>query len=296
MLKSYFTYLIIILSVTGTLAQSWFSTDHRWDYTVSAVSATGFSRMSVVDTITVNQQSAYRLQNDVTGFISGDTIQFQNEFICYEENNQVFCLDDFDTFQLLYDFNMQVGDSIFYLVNNESNNCSSLIKYHLDSLSTVQLGNDTLTVQHFTYSDTLTTRSAQCKVVEFVGFVGTEFGDVAVKHLCTIDVSGFLLCSFSNGDETIDLGEAFSCNAIPVATSDLSLDNFTINPNPVIDYLSVSEANTFEKMYVIDALGNLHLTSNAKQRLDISNLDPGLYVLVLLDKKMQRYAQQFVKL
>ena len=49
-------------------------------------------------------------------------------------------------------------------------------------------------------------------------------------------------------------------------------------------------------MYVIDALGNLHLTSNAKQRLDISNLDPGLYVLVLLDKKMQRYAQQFVKL
>ena len=97
--------LLFILTTTSASAQRWFSTDDSWTYIVSGISAQGYSQMTVVDTLTINQKSAFRLENVANSLVNNMPSTFENEFICYEEENQVFCLDNYGTFQLLYDFN-----------------------------------------------------------------------------------------------------------------------------------------------------------------------------------------------
>ena len=285
--------LLFILTITSASAQKWFSTDDSWTYNIIGTWVQGYSQMTVVDTLTINQKSAFRLENVANILTNNMPRTFENEFICYEEENQVFCLDNYGTFQLLYDFNLQVGDSIFYTVNNSSNSCSNLIKYHLDSLSTIEVGGEVLSVQHFTYSDNETTLSASTRVIEKIGFVDTEFGDIATRHSCTLDIHGFLLCSYSNGEGSLEFRQG--CEAL-VSTNDLISNNITIYPNPASDKINIDIKGQLDyKVNLYDKEGKLIIESSNSLYLEVASIPMGSYLLEIIDmNSYQRFMERIV--
>ena len=82
----------------------------------------------------------------------------------------------------------------------------------------------------------------------------------------------------SGGQFTTQDGEAFQTGGVPPpppnAVNDIDA-NFSIYPNPVKDVLTIN--GIYKSVEIYDIYGKLVLSSNAKQKIDVSSLANGIY-------------------
>ena len=69
----------------------------------------------------------------------------------------------------------------------------------------------------------------------------------------------------------------------PLGIEGISVDTFSVSPNPVKDIITINSSTGFDTVKVFNQLGQLVIKSNSKLmdggRLDLSSLNPGMYLM-----------------
>lgn len=79
-------------------------------------------------------------------------------------------------------------------------------------------------------------------------------------------------------------GVKYGITDIPTGINTFPIPYLKVYPNPVIDYISIEyPGHSIERIEIYDVVGNLILTEKFKEKIDLSKLKPGVYILKILD-------------
>ncbi|NSW44698.1 MAG: T9SS type A sorting domain-containing protein [Bacteroidales bacterium] len=201
----------------------------------------------------------------------GDTVHFG------KPNN---CLNEV----LLYDFNLNVGDTFISFFNQiDSTYCSnSNWDVVVSSIDTIILGNKLR--KRFIFNDFFT------QWIEGIGNVRGLL--LSIPPWITGNVpQGNLIC-FKQNDTIVYFNNQFSeCMPLNIPTKPAISDNIAISPNPATDFLTLKIENfellpfTFQ-LYDMQGCSQLAgKTSNTQTELNVATLPRGLYVLKIITDK-----------
>ena len=199
--------------------------------------------------------------------------------------------------QLLYDFGMNIGDTID-VVNPNSPYPSSSGKFVLDSIKLKPL---VVKPHRYFYLHALDTVTAGVKNTIWVEGVGS---------LCLINTPGAppningvgqLSCFFNNGvKEYENLDSIMACMSMyPISVKEISKfrASVTLNPNPANTFIKI-EAKGYDlsgqEMQIINVLGKTEFVTEYQNSIDISFLSSGIYFLRFV-REDQPYSYKFVK-
>lgn len=286
-MKPVISLLIMFFSTFQMNAQTWFDQDDAWTYSYFAPFATsGYSEFTVVDTITVNGKESVILKNQITAYDQQfeQFVSDEREIVCYEENDKVYKLNFEMEFELLYDFSLEVGDSIVYYFDYNMGNdeCKDSIVYYLDSLSITEFAGEELQTQNFSFYDVDYDYQGTKMIIETIGDVGSAF-DVKAFHNCILDQESFNLCAFNNIQNELKF-TLEDCFSLPVSTDDILTESNRVYPNPSTDYFYVSDSEFLESLSIYNPMGILIKKFSPANSYDISVYEKGSYIIQMKDK------------
>jgi hypothetical protein len=187
-----------------------------------------------------------------------------------EERKVYFKLDQDEEEFVLYDFSLEVGDSLStpFNINDEY--------YHVLEINDINLVDGTV-VQEYVFSGGTGGFDGNFKYIERVGSVLSTFGDFGIG----IGFHSELLCAEIN-DELIYDG---NCSGFVLGTDNESQEFIRVYPNPADDFVNISFSS--EKplnAQILDATGKLiHSVqlNNSPHRMDLTGFNSGIYFMVL---------------
>lgn len=152
-------YLFIILFLFPSLlfsqTNAWFSNAQQWYYEYNTTFSSGFEEWTVTGESEINSfnciafQSRRNIQDVLTPSYNIDPAggDIVNHYI-YEENDSVYYYNsNDDAFELMYDFNMQIGDKMTVCASNEIGLFGDSIAIEIDSLGVMDMGGNPLRFQ-----------------------------------------------------------------------------------------------------------------------------------------------------
>lgn len=283
-IRLFYLLSLLIITAANCSAQTWFEEDHVWVYRYFApFNDHGFIETKVIgDTIISGLDCKILFSRTDIG-----SNEFMNSEYVYELDNAVYILDGEGREQKLYDFSLEVGDSITYeIVHSENADCPDSISYHIDSLSTIVLGAEELVVQHLSFYDPFWEEEVERTFVEYVGCLETEF-DLLKWHTCAYDLPGGWMCSFSNVDSEIKFIDR-DCYSFTISTHETLEEAFRIYPNPVRSgsqlNIELPEGMEDADITILDLYGRLVNSSVADQKggsLSLSGVNAGNYIILI---------------
>jgi hypothetical protein len=132
----------------------------------------------------------------------------------------------------------------------------------------------------------------------FIEGVGCNFG-IAYKQYDGVMLAHYLLCSYKDGVKTYS-NTYYNGDCHPLITAiNMPHDNgVNIFPNPFHDYLriEVGSGAFFEKMELINSMGQIVYGSSFRDHIVFANLPKGIYYLRLLSKKGKYWQKTITKL
>lgn len=73
-------------------------------------------------------------------------------------------------------------------------------------------------------------------------------------------------------------------------------EKFTLYPNPVSNIVQFTNTSEIQKITILDALGKvMYTTKTIPQKMDLSEYNSGMYVLLVEDKNGRRNSKKFIK-
>ena len=146
---------VLLLFIQGLNAQQWFETGDVWvQREANGLSGyEGYEEVTVLRDTTIENKAAVILNvyNKGVGVaFGGSQIDRQYQRIVREEGNKIYHWDG-EEFDLIYDFNLSVGDTLYVDYDDFDSECGDPIPCTLMDTSSLTLGNRSLTVQHFEY-------------------------------------------------------------------------------------------------------------------------------------------------
>lgn len=187
-----------------------------------------------------------------------------------EERKVYFKLDQDEEEFVLYDFSLEVGDSIStpFNINDEY--------YHVLEINDVNLVDGTV-VQEYVFSGGTGSFDGNFKYIESVGSELSTFGDFGMG----IGFHSELLCAEINDNLIYD----GNCSGYVLETEEENQNKFRVYPNPTANFINIEFENYLDsKAQIVDATGRLvqSIQLNASpQRINLEDLDPGIYFLVI---------------
>ena len=191
------------------------------------------------------------------------------------------------TESLLYDFNLEVGDTIQgYLECDYAGQVDTVV-----SIDSVLVGNSyhkRWLINAF-YS------------VHIIEGVGSDYGLIEPIPQAIPDMHSFYAFCFSESGQTLYPDTSTSCNLIShtkmlPSTKERQLSVF---PNPAIGQFTITVPEVAIRLYVIDMTGRVVL----EQPIDgvttfhvVDSLDPGIYMLMVADAQQNFYRNKIVVL
>lgn len=208
--------------------------------------------------------------------------------IIREEQNRIYYWrSSSSSFELLYDFNLNDGESYVMRTDNDS----SVIT--IDSTSTLNFNGNDLKVQYI---------SSENDIVEIYGATVQGIGNLRFffpgHGTCDPFHYDGVRC-FTNDDGTLYFNVS-DCEVISGITK-INMNEVQIYPNPTIDFITIS--NYFESdmvLYeIIDLRGKVILSSTnteASNQFDVGSLQKGYYFVKTTNTKTNAVVtKQFVK-
>ena len=286
--------LLLVCLSQSSFSQKWFDASDMWVYRMeegfSAIQ--GYCEYSNVRDTLVNGLPA----KAIDGYHRYYSFQFDriedytSVSLYYEKDNRIYAFDFLDSLNLIYDFNLQVGDSMTYVrpFSCESDGTIDTIVMHLDSLGTLPFNNEELVVQHFSY--TVDNFSTTLEVIETLGATGVNFNLNEVLSCQSFHPIMEQLCSFSDDFFDIQLRDE-DCFFVLTNVDDSDPIEFSMYPNPVEDVLFVeTDLNNFTlKLY--DVHGQLISTHQEEWSVDFSLLDVGIYLVEFNSGSERRFVK-----
>jgi len=279
-------FLALCFSMT---AQEWFETSDVWVHRTSEglSGSQGYEERTVVGDTIVNGQAAKII--DIHGMYasqqSGSSGEYDFQEIFYEEEGRVFYLDPYEQdFRLVYDFSISVGDSLVYYPLEIV--CEDSIVYILESIDSMELNNQYLLVQNFSFYDYGWDYEGTRTVIEKIGQAESSFIPQQA-HTCYFDAPGSFLCSFKSEMDSL-LFMSLPCYDLPVGTDDIEIEQLRLYPNPTsgIIYIAADEILEMSKVYSLDGK-LLRSAAITHSQLDLTGAEwnSGFYIIELYSKK-----------
>lgn len=228
------------------------------------------------DTI-VNSEQWFKL------YSTNDSL-FQNNLLyrglLRAENSKVFYLDTLNQLDTLYDFSLNVGDSVLF----------DLFLLHpewleITSIDSIQINGNYYRRQKFEEPSITTFDWLDEEWIEGIGSKhGPLFPAFPVKFSEEIPDSMLISCSFSNNQQVWQHPNYPSCYVNIVLNFDeLELLGFKVYPNPFTDeiHLENSELRHFE-LTILNGLGQTVKSTQVngeRQIIDLTEMSEGIYFL-----------------
>lgn len=278
---------LLIQSIAfGQIVHHFANSDSRWNVAESYPGG-NINNPNFIATTT----SVYGIQGDslISGdtwrkmYVTSDSLFLNNlEFVGVTrvQNDQVLFLDTLSQLDTLYDFSLELGDSVLYNINGNYPewidileidsvliNGSHYKRFHFDEPS----------VSAFDWLDEVW--------IEGIGSIhGPLFPKYPRKFSSEMPDSMLLTCSFSSGQDVWNNSDYDDCYINDVLGLKMfSQNSFNVYPNPFSTEIYVDSKNSDIKQIIIcDYLGKEILTIPKYmkgERIDMSLFDSGVYLL-----------------
>ena len=231
-------------------------------------------------------------------YSSNDSL-FQNNLIyrglTRTENSNVLYLDTLDQLDTLYDFNLNLGDTVLFNLYGMYPEWLPVI-----NIDSVQLNGEYYKKIKFAEPSISAFDWLNEEWIEGIGSIhGPLFPTFPVKFSEEIPDSMLLTCTFSDNQQVWNHPSYPSCYVnIVLGLETIEISNFKIYPNPFSDIVYFENSRTENlDLTVFNSLGQavkwLKIT-NYKETFDLSGLDDGLYLLRFNDNK-KTVTQKIIK-
>jgi hypothetical protein len=281
----------LLLFLPGYCQVSWFPIGAKWHYEFSSMIGGGLTTLEVLseDTLIGNHTYKKIISTTMIGSVPGSIDTFTEFLYVFEENQVVVGYDKWLGGTLLYDFNAAVGDTLGMYFGG-----ISPYPFVVDSIGELEINGSMLSFQDIRFPSLFDPGEFyEMRVIEEMGSISSHlFHDHTVLQpfdfpsyyfRCYEDSNiGLINLSFNQVDCDYIDGITFFDEAIKVKTS--------IFPNPSANFVTLkTESPQIVKVFVIDILGTnrivKHSTNQELIKIDISELENGLYFILGLNKK-----------
>ena len=311
-MKIKFQVLIIMYVISLNMnAQQWYPENANWIFNKQeplSFPAHGYIKYSVLEDTTINDTTAKLITIDTLFYNGNESVK--DSLFVHESNSKVYFWNG-NQFKLMYDFNLNVGDTLN--VDIDLNNCDSVSPVIVDSISIINLNGQELKVQHISY--TLYTE-------EQYGFNSTLSEQIierigSEKHFiyspsCIIEDEFTYSGLRCYNDDTISYKNEWWENHFPAVGCDSLLNDTTTNiqeleqggfrifPNPFNDFVTITNKNMFTDGFYIE----LYNSSGKKLNrilyknmvaINLRNYQPGLYFIKIYQKTSEVYTFKIIK-
>lgn len=290
MKKPFIALIIILLSLSNVISQGELNVvdpQNEWIYSDRAFSSPvgDLIRTRILDSIVYvdNELSFYPMQTNLTDneedwSIPGGGIA--------QSNGKVYRIVDGNTneYHLLYDFNLEVGDSIKNY-------------YFFEDLTLEVIKIDTIQ-----YQDNLNRKKLHLVTKGYEMYPEAEI--IWVEGLGA-EVFPLWWYAYPNTYESIRKLECFKKNELPIyvpgnqclitSVKNLQTNSVNVYPNPIIDKVTLESNSKIVKSEIYTILGN-HLKTYYEESFDVSTLSKGTYVLCIYFKSNLKLNRTIIKL
>lgn len=246
------------------LAYCFFNGDGNDYYSIT------FSGDTIVNSQTYHKLSTPFIQSFSTGICGSGIAGYRGAIRQDITNKKVFYLPPADsTEELLYDFNMQVGDTVKGYIET----------YAIDTVESI----DSVLVGS-SYRKRWTINS--CYNIQLIEGIGSTYGLIRFSPGCATDGPAISVICFRQNGQSLYPATSINCELI---TSDnfveRSLNKINIFPNPSNGSFTIDlDKADVNEIKVYNLLGSLIFCKqvNKQTKFDIDNLQHGIYILSII--------------
>lgn len=212
-----------------------------------------------------------------------------------EENDKVFYLDTLNQLDTLYDFSLNVGDSVLFDLYGMFPEWLQVV-----NVDSVQISGDYYRRLKFA-EPTMNAFDELNEIwIEGIGSIhGPLFPNFPVKFSQEMPDSMLVTCTFSNNQQVWQHQSYPSCYVNIVLSVDrLELLDFNIYPNPFLDRIQIE--NIGSQQYELTLLNSLGQTikrmqvNGGNQIIDLTELQVGIYLL-RIENKLNARTMKIIK-
>lgn len=287
-----FTILLLPSFLWGQVINHFDTLDSKWNVAKTYPAATQQNPTFAATTTTVYGFQSDTIINSERWFKLYSTIDstFQSNLLyrglIRQENNKVFYLDTLNQLDTLYDFSLNVGDSVLfdlYGMFPEWLKVISVDSIQINSVFYKRLKFEEPTIQAFDDLNEIW--------IEGIGSIhGPLFPNSPIKFSQTVSDSMLLTCTFSNNQQVWQNQSYPTCYVnIVLSIDQLQLFNLKIYPNPFVDKIHFE--NLDFRQFELTVLNNLGQTvsktqiNNHNTIIDLADLKAGVYFLRIEDEE-----------
>ena len=166
---------------SGVYSQNWYQQNARWYFNKQELlpfAAHGFKEYKVKKDTIVDNKTAKLIEVRCFSYDGTETVEAPA--IIFEENSKVYYWND-ERFKLMYDFSLDVGDTLD--IETEYDNCFYSSAIVVDSIKTVNIEGEDLKVQYLSYTafyESEYSEKVSYKITEKIG-IESQF---IFRHYC----------------------------------------------------------------------------------------------------------------
>lgn len=297
----------LIMLCVASFAQNWYPDGATWtfdnQYLVS-YPAHGYVKYSVGNDTVINDTMAKLININAVAYNGNESVE--NPLIVHESNSRVYHWTG-EKFKLMYDFNLNAGDTLKNEVRH-ADWCDSVSPVIIDSVSSVNINGINLKVQYITYTPYNWEYLVEARTERIVERVGSERYFIYSPN-CEFG------CSFANtdlrcyNDNDISYRNEWwdyfhhdvECDSVINAhVQEIPNIKFTVYPNPTDDFVTISDDGQYGGVFCAEQYNSLGeklyvTTAECSATFNMENYPAGLYVIKVYKKESDIYTFKVIK-
>ena len=280
----------IILFLPTYCQVSWFPVGAKWHYLLVSMIGDGLTTLEVLseDTLIGNHTYKKIISQTIIGADPESLDTFTEFLYVFEENKVVVGYNKYLGTTLLYDFNATVGDTLGISFGG-----LSPYPFVVDSIGMIDMNGSQLAFQDIRFPNFFEPGEFyKMRAIEGIGSINMHlFHDHNILEPIDFPFYSFR-CYEDENIGLINLSyNQVDCDYIEGVTSTLESTklSLTVFPNPADDFVTVQNIGLpIENFIIFDVQGLIrikqHSTHQDFQRIEINELESGLYFIIGVDK------------
>lgn len=287
-------YILFILFFTFNLqAQKMLEEDNLWYTNVSVWAYPPSYGIYKIGGDTIIDNTSYKQILISTDSTLVEWNVFSRYVVRENDEGQVFAKLEGEEERLMYDFSLEVGDTMpvasFYAVDG-------YCYFEVTAIDSVMLMDGSMRKRLHLENEYYP------EWVWIEGLGSLDLSAFYIDYICVTDIWAVTTCYFKNGEQLYENSEGYPCYDMTTSVNNLSKDDgITLHPNPVTDHLFIKSAtpnHSIRRITIFNTIGSkvktISLSPN-QESLDLEFLKNGVYVLLLEAREGEVFSKRIVK-
>jgi hypothetical protein len=289
---TFFLFLFLPILLWGQETNHFAHLDSKWNVAKTYPAANQQNPNFVATKTTVYGYQGDTLINNEQWFklYSTNDSLFHDNLVYHgltrSENNRILYLDATNQLDTLYDFSLSLGDKVLFNLNG-----NYLEKIPITTIDSILINGEFYKRFKFAEPSIIAFDELNEVWIEGIGSIhGPLFPNLPVKFSQEMPDSMLLTCTYSDNQKVWQNSSYSSCYInVVLGIETENIWNFKIYPNPFSDKINLENTRTESfDLTIMNSLGQvvreMKIASN-KEIIDLSELDDGIYLLRISDKK-----------